>query len=832
MSKRIVKYNPAFLSKEELVKSFVVRHAELELIVQVLRENVTKSNQHVLVIGPRGVGKTMLALRVVEEVRREKDLIERWYPLVFSEESYQVTTPGEFWLEALFHLGQKTGEDCWKQTYKELSKEQDENRLRERALGQLMDFADAQGKRILLIVENFNMLLGEQLGDRDGWALRHTLLNEPRIMLLATATSRFEEVDNCGKAMFELFRPLELKPLEEEDCRKLWTSVTGKEPHNKRVRPLQILTGGNPRLLAIVSIFAVQMSLRELMDDLMQLVDEHTEYFKSHLDNLPAIERKVYLGLAELWKPATAREVANLARLNVNKTSSLLRRLMERGAVVLADGSKKKKLYQVAERMYNIYYLMRRRGAPSRRVKAFVMFMADFYGEEQLVSLATRIAEEACCLEPMLRRDHFYAFEEIIQRVTSEQIRGTIIKSAPTDFLDMPDTPASIKNLAGLEGMKDVYALLAGSKNLLEIKDELQKAEKLFHKSIEVRPNDPTLLLLYTAILIILDRHKEAKEVTDKAIDINPNEPLSWMAHGMFLHTVERYSEAEKAYRKALELNEKFAWIWALLGKLLHENLERYDEAKKAYQKSLELDDKIEWVWSNLGSLLYQNLECYDEAEKAYRKALEINEKSVLIWAYLGMLLYEKLERYDEAEKVFRKVIGLDPKAGCWAWLALADIFLIQSERYEEAKEALSKAMEFDSIAPRAMNEFVNLVLDQDKTAEEAFEILKGYLAKPQQVEQSVDITTESIVELAASGYGREVLEILRESASAKILEPLVVGLQLFVDEDVKAAAEIMEVARDVVKRIEERQGEKEKNKVKSKKRKVKKKKVHKDKNK
>ena len=123
MVKRIVKYNPAFLSRDELVQSFVVRHAELELIVQVIRENLTQSNQHVLVIGPRGAGKTMLALRVAEEVRKEGDLNERWYPLVFSEESYQVTTPGEFWLEALFHLGQKTGESRWKDTFRELTGE-------------------------------------------------------------------------------------------------------------------------------------------------------------------------------------------------------------------------------------------------------------------------------------------------------------------------------------------------------------------------------------------------------------------------------------------------------------------------------------------------------------------------------------------------------------------------------------------------------------------------------------------------------------------------------------------------------------------------------------
>ena len=217
MGKRLVKYNPSFLSKEELVQSFVVRHAELELIVQVVRENVTKSNQHVLVIGPRGSGKTMLALRVVEEILRNKDLNKYWYPLVFSEESYQVTTPGEFWLEALFHLGQITGDVRWKQTYRELSSEQNESRLRECALAQLMDFADTQGKRILIVVENFNMLLGEQIDDNDGWVLRHTLLNEPRVMLLATATSRFKEIDNSGKPMFELFRTLELKPLDDEE---------------------------------------------------------------------------------------------------------------------------------------------------------------------------------------------------------------------------------------------------------------------------------------------------------------------------------------------------------------------------------------------------------------------------------------------------------------------------------------------------------------------------------------------------------------------------------------------------------------------------------------
>ena len=77
---------------------------------------------------------------------------------------------------------------------------------------------------------------------------------------------------------------------------------------------------------------------------------------------------------------------------------------MERGAVVLADGHKRTRQYHVAERMYNIYYLMRRRGQASSRVRALVRFMVHFYGQEEIIGLTQRIAEEACEIDPLLRK--------------------------------------------------------------------------------------------------------------------------------------------------------------------------------------------------------------------------------------------------------------------------------------------------------------------------------------------------------------------------------------------------------------------------------------------
>ena len=142
--------------------------------------------------------------------------------------------------------------------------------------------------------------------------------------------------------MYDLFRLHELKPLNTDDCRTMWKAITGSELPEARVRPIEILTGGNPRLLSIIANFAAKTSFRELMLDLTQLVDDNTEYFKSHLDGLPPLERKVFVALADLWDPLTAREVADASRVEVNKTSALLNRLVSRGAVVVFEEREEK----------------------------------------------------------------------------------------------------------------------------------------------------------------------------------------------------------------------------------------------------------------------------------------------------------------------------------------------------------------------------------------------------------------------------------------------------------------------------------------------------------
>ena len=290
---RLIKHNPAFLSKEELLSSFVVRNRELGLLLEIVRNNTGPVNQHVIIIAPRGMGKTMLVRLLALEIQQDETLSQNWYPVPLPEELYDVAVEGELWLRVLQWVGEQEKENDdgrLLEKHAALVRERNEQTLKIRALSALSDFAGR--KRLLIIVENLQLLLGEQSSEDDAWDIRQTLLNRPELMLVATATTHFGEILNAQKANFELFREIGLTPLDTTACRTLWQSITGEDLKENRVRPVEILTGGSPRLLAILADFGAGRPLKELMDNLVVLIDDHTTYFKANVEALPNKERR------------------------------------------------------------------------------------------------------------------------------------------------------------------------------------------------------------------------------------------------------------------------------------------------------------------------------------------------------------------------------------------------------------------------------------------------------------------------------------------------------------------------------------------------------------
>ena len=433
------KFNPGFLTDDELVASYCVRTTEFEMLGEILRECTGHSNPHQLVIGPRGSGKTSLLLRVAAEARRDTALSARYFPVTFAEESYEVGTAGEFWLECLTNLATQApcGEDApdLERSVEELRTIRDDQTLSDRCLGALLDFADRERKRLLLLVENLSMLFGDMADPDAGWRMRKVLQTEPRIIMFASATSRFDEIDNPDRALYDLFRVRSLHPLDTKQCAVLWETVSGRPPDSAAVRSLEILTGGSPRLISIVASFGAGLSFRDLMAHLLDLIDDHTEYFKGHLESLPPQERRVYLALAALWKPATTREIADQARLDTSTCSAQLARLDNRGVVRVAGGSARRKQYYLTERLYNIYYLLRRQRGPDRFVYGFIQFMEACYSPPELKDIGAQMARDAAGLTAEMRTLHRIVLKELMESPSLAAYRDELLEMLPAGFV-------------------------------------------------------------------------------------------------------------------------------------------------------------------------------------------------------------------------------------------------------------------------------------------------------------------------------------------------------------------------------------------------------------
>jgi hypothetical protein len=374
-------HNAVQLDDAEVRDRFVVRNWELGELLAHLRE--PDPPRHALVIGQRGMGKSLLLRRVAVTVADEPDLAARWLPVVMPEELYEVTSTGELWLAALGHLATTEADADLTAQHAALLAEPDPVRLATLALERLLTAARNRGRKVLLLAENLDMLLDDQVAADDGWTLRAALQSEPHLLLIGSSVTSFSRLESSGEAFYGFFHRIDLGPLGDDDVRALWHKVTGVELAGDRIVPIRILTGGNPRLVSVLGRFSERGDLSSLRQDLELLIDEYTPYFKANIEVLPATERKVFVTLADIWAPATAAEVAQKARMTSSQVSALLGRLVRRGAVQAVDAGGSRQHYELTERLYNLYHLLRRSGGEGR-LRALVDILVHLYGSGEL----------------------------------------------------------------------------------------------------------------------------------------------------------------------------------------------------------------------------------------------------------------------------------------------------------------------------------------------------------------------------------------------------------------------------------------------------------------
>jgi tetratricopeptide (TPR) repeat protein len=684
-------HNPALLPPDVLLAEFTARKPMLKTLLGIVRGNKPgHPPQHCLLIGVRGAGKTTTLWAIAHSLSRDADLARQWQPVVFDEESRRVGDLADFWLEAIRqweHATQNSGSRAQR-----LLEEAPAN-IEEHAQRIFMELVVQSGKRALLLIDNFNDLLGSIRDPEPLHRLRAFLMKESRVMIIGAATRYFDEISSVDQPFNDFFRCFELRPLSLEEMRDCLLNLAQRrgddevkhtlERRQGTVRALHLLTGGNPRLIKTFYRLLQEGLRGDIRGDLEELLDEFTPYFKAIVDALPGQQQRILDAVALAWDPVEVAAIATATRLPSNQVSAQLRSLTKNGLVSEATGRPKRKTYLLADRFSNIHYLMRHGRAARNRFDWFVALIRLVFPDEKAGKIIARMARDAAGCGPEGQRDARDVIYSALTRAESPKSRLSLLHATLRESWDTP-TFESLEKWFDTERAKQDLPEI-------EVVTFFKKMPSPLRKELGYQPASAGWWFTLARFLAQKNAQPLAEAACRKAIDLDPTVAQPWVLLGDLLTISGRPSEAEAACRKGIELYPAHAFPWIVLGRALASNAHP-SEAEAAFRKSIEIDPANSWPWIHLGFLLVDSGRLA-EAEVAYRKAIHLDPANALSWAALGFPLV-KTGRLAEAEAAYRKAIDLDP-ADVWAWKFLGDV-LDETGRPAEAEAAYRKATNLD----------------------------------------------------------------------------------------------------------------------------------------
>ena len=774
-------YNPQALSRDEARRQFHARQTAYQTLIDLLRE---ERPSHVLVIGTRGMGKTTLLQRVRYGVEDDCELNSRYLALSFPEEQYNVNRLHHFLLntvDALSDAVERLGNQrllAQVEAYAEAARKLTQEEVEEDVPKFLAAISGELQRSFLLLVDNADRLF-ETIADREQWRLRELLATRQDLTFYGATTKASEGIYGQERAFFEFFRILPLASLTFEEVRTLLLRLSEAVPEKEgdrgsakrrveewlaadpaRLRTLVQLTGGNPRTTVLLFHLVLDGLAGGAREYLEQLLDQCTPNYKGLVDELPPQAQQVLDALALRWDPATAVDVAVDTGLETNAVSTQLTRLVRQGLLEKVDpGGRKKALYQVTERFFNIWYLMR----ASRRVRAklrwFIEFLRVFFNSSELEQITwegldrfrrTRWAgpseienifayaiasgEDRNKFEDYLRRECPHREEEwrpFVESVRFSELDGLNQDNCYTARKEIDPT-----SRAGLEALRN--AIKAEPHNserwrllgrALRVNPEsIAEEESAFSEAIDVNPKSASSWAKLGGFLLLLapERAVETEAALRKAIKLDPTYVSAWGSLGAFLMRVpNRDEEAEAALRRAIELDPDYDWAWGKLGALLMRKPNREEEAEAALRRALQLDPKYGWASAILGALLMKKPNRQEDAEAALRAAIELDPKNALAWGGLGALLAKMPNREEEVEAALRTAIDLEPNY-VWARGMLGEVLRRQPNREDQAEAALRTAIELDPKYPWTWESLGALLMKMPNRDEEAEAALRN----------------------------------------------------------------------------------------------------------
>ncbi len=383
-------YNPHNLPKEELVAAFVVRKKVFENIFRDIESStMQRPEQHYLIQGVRGMGKTTLLLRLAYEAE-DHPLLHTWLvPVVFHEEEYGIGSLADVWEKVAEYLEEKSPDFAG--LYEKMVTQYGAKDYEQKAIATLQKALQEKQKKLLLLVDNLGDILNK-LDEKEEHRLREVLLTIPEIRLVGATSVVLEQFFDYKKPFYDFFRTIYLEGLSREETNDLLLKLAAVFQHPEvkqivetqpgRIETLRQLTGGVLRTMILLFEIFAESNTGSAFKDLEILVDRVTPLYKHRMDDLPPQQQKIVAALATFWESASAKEIAKEVRLESKVVSAQLNQLIKNRIIEKVETTTKNHLYRLEERFFNIWYLMRFGKKSDKRILWLVKFLEEFMGND------------------------------------------------------------------------------------------------------------------------------------------------------------------------------------------------------------------------------------------------------------------------------------------------------------------------------------------------------------------------------------------------------------------------------------------------------------------
>jgi tetratricopeptide (TPR) repeat protein len=633
------RFTPSLMSPEALEAVFVQREPLAQRLVDLIRESVaSRSSQHTLLIGPRGIGKSHMVALVYHRLRNDAELRDHLLVAWLREEEWGV---GSF-LDLLIRILQALRFELGEAGLEELSSLYDlaPAEAERRAVELLSRYV---GERTLLIIaENLDDIFAG-LGSAEQRRLRAFLQEHNRISLLATSQSLFNGVSLQTSPFYGFFRIHHLDELEFQDAVRLLVQIaefTGKPdlaaslqaPEGRaRIRAVHHLAGGNPRVYVVFSQFLTRDSLEELVDPFMRLLDDLTPYYQSRMAWISPQQRKIVDFLCDRRGAVAVKEIARHCFISHQTTSSQLKALKELGYVSSVSAGRES-YYELREPLMRLCMEVKRhRGEP---IKLFVEFLRSWYSRGELEARLDFAPSGSVA-------DRTYLLKALVSRegeVSDPRIR------------------ACLKDYNHLSRKLDFQAAL-------DVAEEIMALEGWpVQSGIVDQPSkvgcDVLGLTLRAVALLEMGHIEGALADAEEAIRIKPSEWPAWLVVGVVRRLRGELNESLSAFQQTVDLGGRLGIVW-IEGARLYWDLGRTEEALGMYDRALEVDLEDCEAWLGRGFVLV-GLSRPKDALEAFDGVLRLDPDAPRAWIGRGLALgvlgceEEAVESFRRAARVFR----------------------------------------------------------------------------------------------------------------------------------------------------------------------------------